>query len=161
MSHSAGITRAAKTAAILFPASCRADHGRMLWPCPDTSNLSAGLLTLRTTPVLDSHGTMEKSSLCLCFPCILYYLDGYIYPRAEHQFYPVLLRKGFTRDEQLAIAEEWYWVAFERETAVKDYMNGYVTFTDGCTWRPPPLLQPSYASTPGASSSSSRSTTGS
>lgn len=103
---------------------------------------------------------MERPSLCLCFPCILHYLDGYIYPRAETQYYPVLQRKGFTQDEQVAIAEEWYWIAFERETAVKDYLNGYVTFVDGCYWRPPPMYSPTtYASTPGVSSSSSRSPT--
>ncbi|KAK4623617.1 hypothetical protein CLAFUW4_06362 [Fulvia fulva] len=104
---------------------------------------------------------MDKPSLCLCFPCILHYLEGYIYPRSEQQHYPVLQRKGFTREQQQAIAEEWYWVAFERETAVKDYMNGFVTFHDGCYWRPPPVWEPSSSSTPGASSSSSRSTTAS
>lgn len=73
---------------------------------------------------------MERP-LCLCFPCILYYLGGYIYPRVEHQYYPILDQKGFTETEQRAIAEEWYWVAIERETAVKDYLDGYVTFHDG------------------------------
>ena len=161
MSHSTGITRAeASKDGYLFSASCMADQSLIVRPCPDFDLLS-GLSTLNS--VVNSYRTMEKPSLCLCFPCILYYLDGYIYPRAEHQYYPVLQKKGFTRDEQRAIAEEWYWVAFERETAVKDYMNGYVTFHDGCYWRPPPVYEPVYETTPGASSSSSRSrsTTGS
>lgn len=81
---------------------------------------------------------MEKPPLCLCFPCILYYLGGYVYPTSETQSYPILQAKGFTIDEQRQISEEWYWVAVERETAVKDYLNGYVTFQDGCWWRPPP-----------------------
>ncbi|KAF2163344.1 hypothetical protein M409DRAFT_26381 [Zasmidium cellare ATCC 36951] len=66
---------------------------------------------------------MDKP-LCLCFPCILNYLGGYVFPRFEHQYYPILSQKGFTEKEQAAIAEEWYWVAVERETAVKDYLNG-------------------------------------
>lgn len=82
---------------------------------------------------------MEQSGrLCLCFPCILMYLDGFIVPNTEHQIYPELQRKGFSPAEQRAIAEEWYWIAVERETAIRDYLEGYVTFHDGCWWRPPP-----------------------
>ncbi|KAF2214136.1 hypothetical protein CERZMDRAFT_96162 [Cercospora zeae-maydis SCOH1-5] len=91
-------------------------------------------------------------SLCLCFPCIISYLGGYIYPTRENQFYPALQQKGFTLTEQRQIAEEWYWVAFERETAVKEYMAGHVTFRDGCWWRPPPLRPRSVASTPSSAS---------
>ncbi|CZT25119.1 uncharacterized protein RCC_10848 [Ramularia collo-cygni] len=78
------------------------------------------------------------NSLCLCFPCLIFYLGGYIPSRSEDQFYPTLENKGFSASDKKAIAEEWYWVSFERETAVKDYLEGYVTFTDGCWWRPPP-----------------------
>ena len=53
------------------------------------------------------------SPLCLCFPCILYYLGGYVYPQLENQVYPVLQQKGFTKSDQRAIAEEWYWIAVE------------------------------------------------
>lgn len=74
---------------------------------------------------------MERT-LCLCFPCILSYMGGYVYPRAEDQKYPELQGKGFSLKEQQQIAEEWYWIAFERETAVKDYLRGLVTFRDGC-----------------------------
>ncbi|KXT11292.1 hypothetical protein AC579_1669 [Pseudocercospora musae] len=93
------------------------------------------------------------NSLCLCFPCILHYLGGYIYPSAENQYYPELQRRGFTMSEQRQIAEEWYWVAFERETAVKDYLRGYVTFRDGCWWRPAPSPSPSMPSTPSVAGS--------
>ncbi|CAK1365167.1 hypothetical protein CB0940_08781 [Cercospora beticola] len=95
---------------------------------------------------------MDKT-LCLCFPCIISYLGGYIYPTRENQFYPALQHKGFTLTEQRLIAEEWYWVAFERETAVRDYLRGYVTFRDGCWWRPPPPPRAnSMASTPSSAS---------
>ncbi|SMQ48744.1 unnamed protein product [Zymoseptoria tritici ST99CH_1A5] len=101
----------------------------------------------------------EGEGLCLCFPCILSYLGGYVYPVSERQFYPQLQQKGFSPQEQWAIAEEWYWIAFERETAVHEYLRGIVNFRDGHWWRPPPapmLMQdPSTVSTPASSTSTS------
>lgn len=98
----------------------------------------------RTIGILDTSTLLVESAmdkpLCLCFPCLLYYLGGYIESVSEDQFYPVLEIKGFSDAEQNRIASEWYWVSFERETAVKDYLEGYVTFRDGCWWRPPPQL---------------------
>jgi hypothetical protein len=90
--------------------------------------------------------TMDNGP-CLCFPCIIFYLDGYVWPTKETQVYPQLARKGFTKAQQRDIAEEWYWVALERETAVMEYLNGYGTLSDGCWWRRPPpgpIKKPAY-----------------
>jgi len=93
------------------------------------------------------------------------YLDGFIYPESDNQVYPVLQRKGFTLAQQKAIAEEWYWIAFERETAVRDYLEGYGNLQDGCWWRPPPvppsqLRHSVIAAPPSSSSGTSQSSPG-
>ena len=93
--------------------------------------------------------TNNGKYLCLCFPCIISYLGGYVYAKKETQYYPILERKGFSSKQQKQIAEEWYWISFERETQVNDYMRGQANLRDGCFWRrppPPPLHRPTTTS---------------
>ncbi|EGP82217.1 uncharacterized protein MYCGRDRAFT_97749 [Zymoseptoria tritici IPO323] len=81
----------------------------------------------------------DDEDLCLCFPCILSYLGRYIEASSERQCYPELQAKGFSQEQQLAIAEEWYWISVERHTAIQDYLHGVGILGDGCAWRPPPV----------------------
>ncbi|KAF1822471.1 uncharacterized protein K489DRAFT_371301 [Dissoconium aciculare CBS 342.82] len=103
----------------------------------DCSLHFASAVILKTATYTPSTTTMDNGP-CLCFPCIISYLDGFVWPTKETQVYPQLQRKGFSKAQQREIAEEWYWVAMERETAVMDYLNGYGTLSDGCSWRRPP-----------------------
>ncbi|KJX96365.1 hypothetical protein TI39_contig645g00001 [Zymoseptoria brevis] len=81
----------------------------------------------------------DDEDLCLCFPCILSYLGCYVEAFHERQYYPELQEKGFSQEQQAAIAEEWYWISVERHTAIWKYLNGVGTLGDGCAWRPPPV----------------------
>ncbi|EGP82101.1 uncharacterized protein MYCGRDRAFT_97875 [Zymoseptoria tritici IPO323] len=68
----------------------------------------------------------REATRCLCIPCILNYLGCYIHPVSERQYYPEL--QGFSREDQLDIAFEWYWIAVERETDVLQYLYGTASF---------------------------------
>lgn len=48
---------------------------------------------------------MERH-ICLCIPCILHYIGTWKYPITEHDQYPTLRQKGFTKKEHDAIAYE-------------------------------------------------------
>ena len=82
----------------------------------------------------------DHIELCLCVPCLIFYIGGYIEPDAPETVYPRLAKRGFNRSEQEAIGEEWYEVCIELHCTIIGYANGDPIFKQmdfGCVWHQP------------------------
>ena len=82
----------------------------------------------------------DHIDLCLCVPCLIFYIGGYIEPTAPATIYFRLARRGFTLSEAQKICEEWFEICVELHLTIVGYVKGDPEFKKcnfGCVWQQP------------------------